>query len=113
MKRGFSLRKSDDFKRVRRRGQSSAHPYLVLFWLPNEGHGLRIGISAGRNLGGAVQRNRAKRVLRAALQPLLGHIQPHHDLVIMARPGIQEAKSTQVHLVLLGLMRKAGLLTEA
>lgn len=112
VRHGSSLRKNDDFKRVRRRGQSAAHPYLVLFWVGNEGLGRRIGISVSRALGGAVQRNRAKRIIRAGLQPLVQRLQPDLDIVIMARTGIRDAKSGQVQKALESLLSKAGLLTQ-
>ncbi len=112
MERGSSLRKNEDFKRVRRRGQSAAHPYLVVFWLSNENLGPRIGISASRALGGAVQRNRAKRIIRAGLQPLVKRLQPDLDLVLMARTGIRDAKSTQVQAALEALLSRAGLLKQ-
>lgn len=110
MKRENRLTRSADIKRVRRHGKTTAHLFLLIVALPNEQKGLRIGIAAGRALGGAVQRNRAKRVLRAAIQPLTAMIKPDVDLLLLARPGIQSAKSTDVQEVLEGLLKKARLL---
>ena len=110
MKRGFSLRKSAEIKRVRRHGTSTAHPFLALIALPNEGQGLRVAVTAGKPIGGAVVRNRAKRVLRAAIQPLLPQIRPNLDILLLARPGIRDAGSSEVQQVISGLLKKAGLL---
>ncbi|MEX1247033.1 MAG: ribonuclease P protein component [Anaerolineales bacterium] len=110
MKRGFRLRRPIDIRRVRRKGTSTAHPFLVLFVLPNEGEGVRVAVTAGRAIGGAVQRNRAKRVLRAAVLPFLAQLQPDHDFLLMARTGIRETKSTQLQEALGGLLMKAKLL---
>ncbi len=110
MKRGFSLRKSAEIKRVRRHGTSTAHPFLALIALPNDGLGIRVGVTAGKPIGGAVVRNRAKRVLRAAIRPLLPHIRPDHDIMLLARPGIRDAGSTEVQNVISALLKKAGLL---
>lgn len=110
MKRGFSLRKSAEIKRVRRYGISQAHPFLALVAMPNKGQGLRVAVTAGKPIGGAVVRNRAKRVLRAAIQPLLEQIRPNHDILLLARPGIREAGSAQVQKVISGMLKKAGLL---
>ncbi|MEX2144177.1 MAG: ribonuclease P protein component [Anaerolineales bacterium] len=110
MKRGFSLRKSAEIKRVRRKGRSQAHPFLALIALPNQGQGLRIAVTAGRDVGGAVVRNRAKRVMRAAIQPLLAQIQSDHDILLLARPGIRAIDSAETQQVISGLLNKAGLL---
>ena len=112
MKRGFRLSRPTDFKRVRRSGKPYAHPFLVLIVLPNELGKVRVATAAGRALGGAVLRNRAKRVLRAAIEPLLERINPGHDIVLLARPDIRDAPSLQVQAVLQTLLRKAKLVKE-
>lgn len=110
MKRGFRLNRPADFKRVRRQGRSTAHPFLALIALPNEDKGIRVAVAAGRTVGGAVQRNRAKRVLRAAMLPLLQQILPDHDILLLARPGIRGAKSSKIEEIIKGLLKKASLL---
>jgi ribonuclease P protein component len=55
-------------------------------------------------------RNRAKRVLRAAILPLLPQIRPDHDIMLLARPGIRDAGSAEVQKVISGLLKSAGLL---
>lgn len=55
---------------------------------PSHPPAIRIGFTATRKLGGAVERNRAKRRLRAAAQALLPlYGQAGHDYVLVARPG--------------------------
>lgn len=110
MKREFRLTRSTDFKRVRRSGKSYAHPLVVLVVHPAAGDGLRIGIAAGRSVGGAVERNRAKRRLRALLQELQPNIQPGWDVVILAREPINTADSPQLRTAVLQLLRRAGLI---
>jgi ribonuclease P protein component len=105
----FRLKKSSDFQRVRRLGKAIAHPFVVLLHLPNEGEQVRVGVAAGKKLGNAVQRNRAKRVLRAGIQPLLAGIKPGHDLVLIAREPILDVKSTEVEEALRTLLKKANL----
>ncbi len=95
---------------MRRHGKKTAHPFLLLVSLPNEQNGLRVAVAAGRAVGGAVQRNRAKRVLRAAIRPLTGQIKPDVDILLLARPGIRPAKSTEVQEALQGLLKRANLL---
>jgi ribonuclease P protein component len=73
---------------------------------PNEGQGLRVAVVAGKSVGGAVQRNRAKRVMRAAIQPLLETLKTDQDLVLLAKPGLLDLKSTEVQTALSELLKK-------
>lgn len=110
MKRRFRLRKTADFERVRRSGKSFAHPLIVLIVHGNEGEGLRVGVVAGRRLGNAVQRNRAKRLIRAATQTLLGSILPAHDLLLIARQPMLDANFLEVQGAIQKLLQRANLL---
>ena len=70
MQRKLRLTRSTDFKRVRHDGKSTAHPFLVLIALENQLSITKVGVTAGRSVGNAVKRNRAKRLIRAALREL-------------------------------------------
>jgi ribonuclease P protein component len=85
---------------------------MVLVVLPNETPITRFAFSAGRSLGGAVLRNRAKRLMRAALQPLLQQINPGWDTVLIARQTIKQADYGAVYDAVTVLLRRAGILRE-
>jgi ribonuclease P protein component len=53
--------------------------------------GPRLGLAVSRQLGGAVERNRLKRRLRAAFAEVAGGLPADHDYVLIARPGLGEA----------------------
>jgi len=106
----FRLKKSADFQRVRRFGKAIAHPFVVLLYLPTESDDLRIGIAAGKSVGNAVARNRAKRILRAAVQVHLPDIRPGHDCVLIARHPINQVNSSQLEMILAKLLTRANLL---
>ncbi|HWQ04931.1 MAG TPA: ribonuclease P protein component [Longilinea sp.] len=110
MRRRFRLTRSNDFKRVRRVGKSYAHPLVVLIVDPNPEGGLRIGVTAGRSVGNAVLRNRAKRRLRAAVDGLLQELAPGKNLILLARPAIASASFSEIQTALARLMLRAGLL---
>lgn len=112
MKRKFRLTSSLDFKRVRQTGRSYAHPLVVLVVQPDEETVSRFGIAAGRALGLATRRNRAKRLLREALRPLLGEIRPGWKALLIARRPLLQASLPEIQAAIRQLLCQAGLLTE-
>ena len=113
VQRRFRLTRSQDFQKVRSSGRSYAHPLLVLVANANEGPDVHVGLSAGRTVGTAVKRNRAKRVLRVAMQGLVTSVRPGWDIVLIARPGLVSADYLQVRQALIGLLRRAQLIPSA
>lgn len=81
------LKRRPEFLRVSERGSRAATPGLVLQALPRpEGGAIRLGLTASRKVGGAVERNRARRRLRALAQEVLPRLGASgHDYVIVAR----------------------------
>jgi ribonuclease P protein component len=110
VRRKFRLSRSTDFQRVRRFGKSYAHPLLVLVKLPNELDTSRFGVAAGRSVGSAVRRNRAKRLLREALRASLASIQNGWDLVVIARRPMADATFQEIQSALNQLLSRAHLL---
>lgn len=87
------LSRSGEFDRVYRDGSSHATRYLVLYSFPRgdeEKQDVRLGVSASRKVGGAVDRNRVKRTLREAFWSLSDRLPERHDFVLVARPEISE-----------------------
>jgi ribonuclease P protein component len=113
VQRKFRLTRSEDFKRVRRSGKSFAHPLVVLVASANDVSEVHVGVAAGRTVGKAVKRNRAKRLLRAAMQTLIGSVSPGWDLVLIARPGLVSSDYFEVREVLIALLRRAELIQPA
>jgi ribonuclease P protein component len=110
MERRIRLRRSSDVKRVYDEGKSWAHPLLVLLVHPNDVGLTRVGVTASRKVGGAVERNRAKRLLREAARHLYPELETKGwDVVLVARPKLVEAKEKEVEKALASLLNRAGL----
>jgi ribonuclease P protein component len=85
------LSRSGEFDRVYRDGSSHATRYLVLYTFPRrdeEREEVRLGVSVSRKVGGAVDRNKVKRVLRESFWSLSDRLPDKHDCVIVARADI-------------------------
>lgn len=82
------LSRSAEFDRVYREGRSHASRYLVVYAFPRADAeaDARLGVSVGRKVGGAVERNRMKRLLREAFWSHADALPEGHDFVLVARP---------------------------
>jgi ribonuclease P protein component len=112
MQRPFRLHQSSDIQRVRRTGKSYAHPLLVLVAARGEPPAKRVAFSAGKRVGGAVERNRAKRRLREVIRPLTGSLAEGWDLLLIARAGAARADFAELTGAVRSLLQKAGVLAD-
>jgi ribonuclease P protein component len=106
------LRSSRDFERVRISGRSWADHLLILGALANDLGCVRVGVSASRRVGGAVRRNRARRMIREAVRPYLNRIAGGWDLVFIARAPVGSATYQDVDRAVAQLLQRARLFAE-
>ena len=110
MERRLRLRDGADFRRVRKRGRSYKNRLLRLRVASGLRSHNRYGVVTGKNLGGAVKRNRVRRLLREALRDLHSQLEPGHDLVVVARPELAGEPFAAVRGALTQQLQRAGLL---
>ena len=79
------IRRNNEFGRVYARGKSYVNQALVLYVLKTRGKRTRVGLTATKKIGHAVQRNRARRVMKAAIDEHLDYNIGGYDLVFVAR----------------------------
>jgi ribonuclease P protein component len=104
------LSRSADFDRVFRHGRSHASRELVLYVFPRgESEAPRLGLSVSRKVGGAVQRNKVKRLLREAFALEGPRLPAGTDAVVVAR---HEANALAEREGLAGIRRVVGQLVD-
>lgn len=92
----ITLNQNRDFQTLYRRGVSFVTPFVIVYMRPNRLGKNRLGITAGKKIGNAVNRNRAKRIIRAAYQELEQELPVGMDFVIVARARACQIKSTRL-----------------
>lgn len=91
------LKLNKDFRRLYGRGRSFVSPVLVTYIMPTKRGVIRYGITTGKKIGGAVERNRARRVIDAAFFECVKDINVKGaDIVFVARTRTVYAKSYNV-----------------
>ncbi len=111
----FRLRPHGEFDRVRQHGRSWSHPLLIIIVQTRAAGQIdraRVSVAAGKQLGGAVVRNRVKRKLRAAVQQVYPYLRTTIDLIVIARQPMLEASVSDITQALTSTLQRAQLWLE-
>ncbi len=103
-----SLKQNHLFRRLYRRGVSSANAYLVLYCRKNGSTENRVGLTVSAKLGHAVHRNRLRRRLREIYRLHEQQFVRGYDLVVVARTRAMQADYHQLEHAYLSLAAKLG-----
>jgi ribonuclease P protein component len=115
MERRLRLRREAEVRAARNRGKAVAEGPLVLRFLPqaDELPANRYTVVAGKKSGGAVQRNRLKRLCREALRHLHPALRPGFDIVVIVRGTVDELPDyATARAILERLLSRAGLVAD-
>ena len=97
------LRRAADFRRVYERRRSVSDPLLIVYACENNLSYLRLGLSVSRKMGGAVQRNRLRRLYREAFRLTRPEMPVGFDLILIPRrpepPTLDRLKQSLLCLV--------------
>ncbi len=85
----YRIRRAADFQRAFRQRTSAADARILIFAHRNDLAYPRLGLSVSRKLGGAVVRNRWKRLLRDAFRLTRPRLPAGIDLVVIPRAGVE------------------------
>jgi ribonuclease P protein component len=96
--------RSREVERVFAEGRSTHGNRVVLFVAPGSGG---TAVVAARKVGTAVERNRARRILRAAWREVAPTAEKGYDVVLVARQGIRGAKTQDLVAEMTELLRRA------
>ena len=111
--KSMRIKQGRDFARIRERGQRLALGCLVVNWQPRpEAPVSRLGVITSSKIGGAVVRNRARRLMREAFRLHRHDLAVAVDLVLVARASIAGKGLAEVEKDFLTTLRKAKLLRE-
>lgn len=93
-----SLNQNKDFLRLYYRGKSRAKPAVVVYVMKNRAGACRVGITTSKKIGNAVERNRSRRVIKAAFAKVLeeNSLSGNWDIVFVARGKTKYVKSTKL-----------------
>jgi len=106
------LRKRSLFRKVYEEGRFVANKMMAFHFMPNPDHSRRIGLSAGKKLGGAVVRNRCKRRLRECCRLHQNEMPAGMDLIIVARRSLVNAKWEAIVGAFLEALRRSRVMSE-
>lgn len=109
MNRSYSLKRHKEFRYTYRVGKSVGAHLFSLVWARNRTDTVKIGFSVSKKIGNSVQRNRAKRRLRACITPMLPSLKKGRNLIFIARRDVLTIPFAEMQKQMEDVIRRAGL----
>jgi len=96
MNKTESIKENRTFRRLYSKGKRIVSPLFILYVMPNRSEKQRLGITVSKKIGKAVERNRAKRIIREAFRLTKSELKPGFDIIFVARASTVSSTSTQI-----------------
>lgn len=114
LQKRYRLAKRADFSRIYRVGKSAANMQFVVYHKTNkQTERFRVGVSASKKLGGAVVRNRVRRLVKEAVRLNADKIASNRDIIVIVRRPVIDLRFKEVEKSLLHAFRRAGVLEKS
>jgi ribonuclease P protein component len=110
MERRLRLRRTEDFARLRKQGLTTQNRFILMSQMPNGLSHNRYGLVTSSRIGGAVVRNRMRRLLREALRSLNPQLRSGFDVVFVVRQPLTQQPFDGVSRILTEMFRQADLM---
>lgn len=106
------MKRHKEFRRTYRVGKSAGTRLFTLVYARNRLDAVRIGFSVSKRIGNSVQRNRAKRRLRACITPMIANIRKGTNLIFIARRDVLTEPFVSMQEQMEELLKRSGLWME-
>ena len=107
----LTLRKQSDFARIYKQGKSKSSRFAVILYRRNGLRFTRTAFVSSKKVGNSVERNRSRRLMRAAYRNLEPNIKSGYDIIFVARAAIIGCKEPEVERQLKKTLESVGILT--
>ncbi len=112
LNRTYSLKRHKEFRFTYRTGRQVGGGSFVLVTARNRKGKVQVGFSVSKKIGNSVQRNRAKRRLKACFSPLLPRVKPGYNLIFIARSSSLTAPFLSMQRSMVAALQRAGVYEE-
>ncbi len=110
MDRRFRLRRTEDFARLRHEGMTTQNRFVLMSRMPNGLTHNRYGLVTSGRVGGAVVRNRTRRLLREAIRALNPQLRSGFDVVLVVRQPLVQQPYDVVSRIVTEMFSQANLM---
>ena len=106
--RSYSLKRHKEYRYTYRVGRSQSTPLMTLVCAKSRNETVRIGFSVSKRVGNSVQRNRAKRRMRACVASMVNNIRGGCNIILIAKPDVPTAPFAELRQQTETLLKRAG-----